>query len=154
MILENKHHICLLAAALTAGILLAGEHPSVQHVFPAVLLLFACAAGLYKKHPSREQIVMLFLVTGFCLLGAGITRQYLTSYTGRQKIISSTAQVTLCGTVTGKEIKSDSYLYHLKQTYLNTDQKPVFLGHIIFSNETDVIPIGAKIKINGKVQCF
>ena len=71
MILENKHHICLLAAALTAGILLAGEHPSVQHVFPAVLLLFACAAGLYKKHPSREQIVMLFLVTGFCLLGAG-----------------------------------------------------------------------------------
>lgn len=154
MILENKHHICLLAAALTAGILLAGEHPSVQHVFPAVLLLFACAAGLYKKHPSREQIVMLFLVTGFCLLGAGITRQHLTSYTGRQKIISSTAQVTLCGTVTGKEIKSDSYLYHLKQTYLNTNQTPVFLGHIIFSNETDVIPIGAKIKITGKVQCF
>lgn len=97
---------------------------------------------------------MLFLVTGFCLLGAGITRQHLTSYTGRQKIISSTAQVTLCGTVTGKEIKSDSYLYHLKQTYLNTDQTPVFLGHIIFSNETDVIPIGAKIKITGKVQCF
>lgn len=154
MILENKHHICLLAAALTAGILLAGEHPSVQHVFPAVLLLFACAAGMYKKHPSREQIVMLFLVTGFCLLGAGITRQHLTSYTGRQKIISSTAPVTLCGTVTGKEIKSDSYLYHLKQTYLNTDQTPVFLGHIIFSNETDVIPIGAKIKITGKVQCF
>lgn len=154
MILENKHHICLLAAALTAGILLAGEHPSVQHVFPAVLLLFACAAGVYKKHPSREQIVMLFLVTGFCLLGAGITRQHLTSYTGRQKIISSTAQVTLCGTVTGKEIKSDSYLYHLKQTYLNTDQTPVFLGHIIFLNETDVIPIGAKIKITGKVQCF
>lgn len=49
LILENKHHICLLAAALTAGILLAGEHPSVQHVFPAVLLLFACAAGLYKS---------------------------------------------------------------------------------------------------------
>ena len=75
---------------------------------------------------------MLFLVTGFCLLGAGITRQHLTSYTGRQKIISSTAQVTLCGTVTGKEIKSDSYLYHLKQTYLNTDQTPVFLGHYYF----------------------
>ncbi len=49
MILENKHHICLLAAALTAGILLAGEHPSVQHVFPAVLLLFACAARVVQK---------------------------------------------------------------------------------------------------------
>lgn len=154
MILENKHHICLCAAALTAGILLAGEHPSAQHILPAVLLLLGCAAGLYKKHPSREQIVMLLLLTGLCLLGTGLTRQRLTSYARRQDAIETTAPVTLYGTVTGKEIKSDSYLYHLKQTYLNTDQTPVFLGHIIFSKETDTIPIGAKIKLTGNLQCF
>ena len=154
MILENKHHICLCAAALTAGILLAGEQSSAQHIVPAVLILFGCVAGLHKKRPSREQIVMAVLLTGCCLLGIGLTRQHLTSYTRRQDAIQTSAPITCYGTVTGKEIKSDSYLYHLKQTYLNTDQTPVFLGHVIFSSETDSVPVGAEITITGTVQLF
>ena len=155
MILDNRRHICLCAAALAAGILLAGEL-SVRYVIPAVFLLAGCVAGIAQRgQTSRlERRIMFVILAGCCIFGAVRTRQRITSYSERQAVVRDLSQVEISGVVSRKEIKSDSYLYHIRQTYLNSDQKPVFLGHMIVSNETDDIPVGAVVIASGDIQLF
>ena len=155
MILDNKRHICLCAAALVAGILLASER-TVQHVIPAIFLLVGCMAGIAQRGKvSFFEIRIMFVVLACCcIFGAVWTRKHVASYLDRQDVVRDISQVTISGIVSRKEIKSDSYLYHIRQTYLNSDQTPIFLGHVIVSNEQDDIPIGTKVTISGKIQLF
>lgn len=52
MILANRHHIWLFAAAYTAGILLAGQMPQHQ-ILPAILILAGIGAVCYL-HPAKR----------------------------------------------------------------------------------------------------
>lgn len=155
MILDNKRHICLCAAALTAGILLAGKL-SVSHVIPAILLLLGCMAGIFQqgKTARLERRIMLVILAGCCIFGAAWTRKHIVSYEKRQAVVSDLSEVEISGIVSRKEIKSDSYLYHIRQTYLNTDQTPIYLGNIIVSMEQDDIPVGAVVTASGTIQTF
>ncbi|WP_296115715.1 DNA internalization-related competence protein ComEC/Rec2 [uncultured Eubacterium sp.] len=155
MILDSKRHICLCAAALTAGILLAGEVSAI-HVIPAVFLLFGCVTGLLQRGntPRLEMRVMIVILAICSILGAARTRRYIASYAERQAVVQNLAEVEIIGIVSRKEIKSDSYLYHIRQTYLNADQTPIFLGQIIVTNEQDDIPVGAVVTVSGKAQLF
>lgn len=153
MILENKHHICLCAAALTAGILLV-DKASVQHIIPAVFLLIGCLTGIYGSKHTLQVRIMIVMIAGSCIFGALWTRYHITTYEKRQAAVQELVAAEVSGVVVRKEIKSDSYLYHIKQTYLKSSKEPEALGHIIISSESDAVPTGAMITATGKIQLF
>lgn len=62
--------------------------------------------------------------------------------------------VRISGILTQKEQKSDKYLYQIKQTYLETDQTPVFLGNILLYTTKDNCSIGTILTAEGELDVF
>lgn len=80
MILANRHHIWLFAAAYTAGILLAGQMPQHQ-ILPAILILAGIGAVCYLHPAKKECVILALLLSGAVLSGFGLTRHQAMQYT-------------------------------------------------------------------------
>ncbi len=154
MLLEQKRHVCLLAAAWVFGIVLYCRR---ENGWPAILLFLGAfllvgiagrkrqggrldAAG--RKRHEREIMVCLIAVlilTAF-LLCAGRDRgdariqQMLETESGRE----------LTGTVLSKEFKSERYIYTLRTPYKK----------VIAYYDTDEISIGSEVTVYGSWKAF
>lgn len=156
MILENKHHIWLAAAALTAGILLAGKMPQRQ-IIPAILILLGIAAVLaFDTVSKKEKTCMALILTGLILFGFGLAHHQAMQYDKKISLVEQqqTEKVRISGILVQKENKSGKYLYQLRKTYLNTDHKPAYLGNILLYTEDDTIPIGSIVVAEGDLELF
>ena len=155
MILANRHHIWLFAAAYTAGILLAGQMPQHQ-ILPAILILAGIGAVCYLHPAKKECVILALLLSGAVLSGFGLTRHQAMQYTKRVSLAEQHMEtsVRISGILTQKEQKSDKYLYQIKQTYLETDQTPVFLGNILLYTTKDNCSIGTILTAEGELDVF
>ncbi len=155
MILSNRHHIWLFAAAYAAGILLAGQMPQRQ-IFPAILILAGIGAVLYLHPAKKECVILALLLFGAVLSGTGLARHQAMQYTKQTSLAEHHVDesVRISGILVQKEQKSDKYLYQIKQTYLETDQTPVFLGNILLYTTEDNISIGSVLTAEGKLDTF
>ena len=155
MILANRHHIWLFAAAYTAGILLAGQMPQHQ-ILPAILILAGIGAVCYLHPAKKECVILALLLSGAVLSGFGLTRHQAMQYTKRVSLAEQHMEtsVRISGILTQKEQKSDKYLYQIKQTYLETDQTPMFLGNILLYTTKDNCSIGTILTAEGELDVF
>lgn len=155
MILSNRHHIWLFAAAYAAGILLAGQMPQRQ-IFPAILILAGIGAVLYLHPAKKERVILALLLFGAVLSGTGLARHQAMQYTKQISLAEHHVDesVRISGILVQKEQKSDKYLYQIKQTYLETDQTPIFLGNILLYTTEDNISIGSVLSAEGKLDTF
>ena len=155
MILTSRHHIWLFAAAYAAGILLAGQMPQHQ-ILPAILILAGIGAVLYLHPAKKECVILTLLLSGAVLSGLGLAHHQAIQYTRRVSLAEQhkEATVRISGILTQKEQKSDKYLYQIKQTYLETDQAPVFLGNILLYTTKDSASIGSVFTAEGELDVF
>jgi competence protein ComEC len=68
--------------------------------------------------------------------------------------LESDSEVHVMGTVYQKEIKTDGYLYYLKQSSNITEHETYQTGRILVYADTDEIPVGAVIDAQGTARTF
>jgi competence protein ComEC len=105
LILANRHHIWLFAAAYTAGILLAGQMPQHQ-ILPAILILAGIGAVCYLHPAKKECVILALLLSGAVLSGFGLTRHQAMQYTKRVSLAEQHMEtsVRISGILTQKQI--------------------------------------------------
>lgn len=156
-ILENKRHLCLLAAAYICGILL---YFRPQKVWPALLFLTGGGTALvlvfYEKR--REAAVTAILAAALFLLAFFRCAVQDQTYERRLEYARSQTETELTGIVCKKEIKANSYLYYLKTNHFkNSGEKRETqqdYGKILVYGSEDSAAIGSVITVTGEVDLF
>lgn len=153
MILENKRHLCLCAAAFIFGIVLS-EKPGKIWIFLCVLLSAALVCALNTCKNKREALAVGCTLAAIALISFFLCSRQEYQY---QKIIGqfeAGAQVQVNGIVCQKEAKTNSYLYYLKRTYFTIDDQTYYGGRILLYGDNDQIPIGSAVCAGGTAEKF
>lgn len=153
MILDNKRHLCLCAAAFVLGIILS-ERPGKIWIFLCALLSAAliCAVKMCKNKREAGAV-------GCLLAAAAVFSFFLCSRQEYQYQIiigqfESGTQMQVEGIVCQKEAKSNSYLYYLKHTFFTIDNQTCYGGRILLYDDNDQIPIGSVMRAEGEAENF
>ncbi len=153
MILENKRHLCLCAAAFILGIILS-EKPGKIWIFLCILLSAALICAVSACKNKRKA------VAAGCILAAGVLVSFILCSRQEhqyQKIIGqleSGTQVQVRGIVCQKEEKTNSYLYYLKRTFFTIDDQTYYVGRILLYDDSDSVPIGCSVCAEGRAEQF
>lgn len=153
MILENKRHLCLCAAAFIFGIILS-EKPGKIWIFLCVLLSAALIYALNTCKNKREALAVGCVLAVIAIVSFFFCSRQEHQY---QKIIGqfeSGARVQVSGIVCQKETKTNSYLYYLKHTFYTIDDQIYYGGRILLYDDSGQIPIGSAICAGGKAENF
>lgn len=153
MILENRRHLCLFAAAFIFGIILFYRP---EGIWPFVLLLLGAAFVfvLWRCTVKRETVVV------GCLAAAIILWAFFLCFSQNhiyQTILNASEtglEVELTGVIDRKEKKSDFFLYYLKRTIYSKDNQIIDSGRVLVYSEEDTIPVGAAVKVRGSIEQF
>ncbi len=143
MILKRKRHLCLFAAAWLFGTVLYCRKEDVW--LPVLLILggiLACCIASGNR--PKEQIAVCAIVISLILASFSVCRHQESSYRLIQEMLKTDPGTELTGTVTGKQFKSDQYLYYLKTPYKK----------VAVYFETDAISIGSVVTVRGKWRAF
>lgn len=153
MILDNKRHLCLFAAAFIWGIILF-YRPAVIWI-PLLLLLGALILLVLKTCEVKKETA----VCG-CLTAALILFAFFLCYNQNHKyqsILNASETVTeteLTGVVIRKEKKSSNYLFYLNHTTYLKENKKAEGGNVLVYFDEDSIPIGSVVKVRGTMDQF
>lgn len=153
MILENKRHLCLCAAAFVLGIILSGR-PGKIWIFLCILLSAALICAVNTCKNKRKAVAVGCILAAIALVSFILCSRQEHQY---QKIIGqlgSGTQVQVRGIVCQKEEKTNSYLYYLKHTFFTIDDQTYYGGRILLYDDSDYIPIGSAICAEGRAQRF
>ncbi len=143
MILKQKRHLCLFAAAWIFGTVLYCRREDVW--LPILILLGAALAyGTASGQRRMERITAAGLTTAFILAAFLVCGLHDRSDSLIKEMLETGTGTELSGTVIKKEIRSDQFLYYLKTPYKK----------VIVYCDTDEIPIGSEVTVQGKWKAF
>ncbi len=143
MLLQQKRHLCLFAAAWIFGTILYCRKEDVW--LPILFLLGAVLlGGIAGGGKQRERAVVTGIVLALILAAFLVCGQRDRSDGRIQEMLEISPGTELSGTVVQKEIKSDRCLYYLRTPYKK----------VIVYFDTDAVSIGSKVTVRGKWQSF
>ncbi len=143
MILKQKRHLCLFAAAWIFGTALYCRKEDVWLpilILIGALLTFGAATG----EKRMERIIASCLIPALILAAFLVCGYHDRSASLIQEMLETSPGTELSGTVIKKEIRSDQFLYHLKTPYKK----------VIVYFDSDEIPIGSEVTVRGAWKAF
>lgn len=153
MILENKRHLCLCAAAFILGIFLS-QRPEKIWFFLSMLLIAACIYILKTCRNRKEAVMVGILLTAIAFSSFFLCERQERQYQTIIGQLESGARMRVMGTVCQKEAKTNNYLYYLKHTYFTVGSQTYYGGRILIYSSSDEIPIGSVICAGGTAEAF
>lgn len=153
MILEHKRHLCLCAAAVVTGILIA-ERPKQIWIFSVILLAAAISYCIFTCKEKKERIAVFFLMTALALTAYIRCECQIVNYESLTAEAPDGERISLTGTICQKESKANSYLYYVRDTVYTIGDKEVKGGKIAVYADTDALPVGSVIWASGDAARF
>lgn len=153
MILDNKRHLCLFAAAFIFGIILFYRPDEIWFIL--LLLLGAAFVFVLWRCTEKKETVVAGCLTAAVILCAFLICYYQNHvYQSILNTSEAEMEIELAGVVVRKEMKSNNYLYYLNQTtYLKSNQM-IESGRVLVYSDEDIIPVGSVVKVRGSIDLF